>query len=133
MKYAAFAPGHIDRVTLLKILVVEDDPATREAIKRFVAWCGHEVRAAPDPESARDQADELKPEVVICDWQLGAVEKDGIDVAREIYNRYRAKIILITGRSLNELKRRSRNLDVSHYIRKPLSLSSIEAALSDLQ
>jgi CheY-like chemotaxis protein len=133
MQYTASESGPIDGAAPLKILVVEDDKATREAICRFIDWVGHEVKAASGPDCAGFLAEELKPDVVICDWQLGHVEQDGIDVAKEMHERYRAKLILITGRSLYELKQRTRNLDVARYIRKPVSLSSIEAALSDLR
>jgi len=118
----------------LKILIVEDDAATREAIARFVASNGHEVGTASDPDSANSRAEDLEPDVVICDWQLSdEIAPDGVDVASEMYERYRSSVILITGHSLSELKNRAKNLNVAQFIRKPFSLVCIDAALAALQ
>ena len=90
------------------------------------------MKAASDPRSAEILAEELQPDLVICDWQLGDTQQDGIDVAKAIRDRHSAKVILITGRSLGQLKQRTGSLEVARYIRKPLSLASIRNALRDV-
>lgn len=55
----------------MRILLVDDDPAMRAALRRFLARCGHEVLGeAHDGEEGLNLARSLAPEVVIMDLKM---------------------------------------------------------------
>jgi CheY-like chemotaxis protein len=71
-----------DRIDGLRILVVDDEPDTRELLKQELEYCGAKVRVAG---SAADALDELKmslPDILISD--IGMPGSDGYDLIREI-------------------------------------------------
>jgi|GEM_PF-1221664 len=115
----------------MKILIVEDDDFARDASARYLDHLGHEVRAAASPDEAVRHAQNGCPDVVICDWMLGA-EEDGTDVARTLQRRCEAPIIFVTAQPLARLRARTQDLRVARYLRKPISLSLLAAALDDL-
>ena len=109
----------------MKILIVEDDISTRDASSFYLDGIGHEVKAAATPAEARELAAENPPDVLICDWRLGGTE-DGADVARDLQSKYESNIIFITAHPL-------RDLQVARYLRKPISLGDLAAALKDVE
>ena len=116
----------------MKILIVEDDISTRDASSFYLDGIGHEVKAAATPAEARELAAENPPDVLICDWRLGGTE-DGADVARDLQSKYESNIIFITAHPLRALRSATRDLQVARYLRKPISLGDLAAALKDVE
>jgi CheY-like chemotaxis protein len=65
------------------VLVVDDDPGTAEALALVLGLEGFAVETAPDARRAIEQAERLRPDVVLCDLSLGP-GGDGCDVARAV-------------------------------------------------
>lgn len=112
-----------------KVLVVEDEPNAREASRLYLSHCGHEVTTAANAESAIQQAEEQQPDVLVCDWRLGA-GGSGVDVAREIQRRYATPVIFVTAYPIDELVEATADLAVSRYLKKPVSLAVLAAAIA---
>jgi CheY-like chemotaxis protein len=118
-----------------RVLVVEDEPSARDAMQRFLQFCGYSVTVAASSDEAIRQARSAPPDVVVCDWKLdgessgtnGIDGADGVDTAVDLQHRYRMAVILVTAHQLDELKTKARqtDLDVSAYRRKPLSLTRL--------
>jgi len=64
------------------VLIVDDDPDTREALLELLQSWGHEVDVAADGCEAVTLALERRPEIVLLD--LGLPDITGQDVARRI-------------------------------------------------
>jgi two-component system, sensor histidine kinase len=64
------------------VLIVDDDPDTREALLELLQSWGHEVDVAADGCEAITLALERRPEVVLLD--IGLPDVDGYEVARRI-------------------------------------------------
>lgn len=107
-----------------RVLVVEDDRTAREATRRFLQFCGHEVSVAPDPESALDAARNHAPEVLVCDCNLKE-KLDGIALARSIQEHHRAAVIFVTAYPRSALRGRIGELVVADCLRKPISLAAL--------
>lgn len=58
-----------------RVLVVEDDPATREALTEMLALSGAEVTAAESAAQAFELFQSFRPEVLVCD--IGMPDEDG--------------------------------------------------------
>lgn len=118
-----------------RVLVVEDEPSARDAMQRFLQFCGYSVTVAASSDEAIRQARSTPPDVVVCDWKLDGERSgtsevngaDGVDTAVDLQHRYRMAVILVTAHQLDELKAKARltDLDVSAYRRKPLSLTRL--------
>lgn len=110
------------------ILILEDDRMAREAIMDYLSAFGWNVLSAASTQSAMHLADQAKPDLAICDWQLGETAT-GIDVARQLQKRFGTRIILVSARSLHELEKSSSDIDVVRYFSKPLSLESLRRTI----
>lgn len=108
----------------LKILIVEDDAAAREASSRYLQLAGYDVASAADADSAEARARQRVPDVLVCDWHLSG-NRDGVDVATALQQRYGVHIIFVTAHPIEELKDQTTHLTVLHYLRKPLSLAEL--------
>jgi CheY-like chemotaxis protein len=116
-------------VQATKIMIVEDEPNAREASRLYLSYCGHDVATAENAESAMRQAERQEPDVLVCDWRLGA-GGSGVDVARAIQNRYATPVIFMTAYPIDELVEATADLAVSRYLKKPVSLAVLADAIS---
>jgi diguanylate cyclase (GGDEF)-like protein len=53
-----------------QVLVVDDDPACLRILRKFLEKDGYRVTCVPDGPRALDQARNLKPDLIICDWMM---------------------------------------------------------------
>ena len=104
----------------LRVLVVEDEDAARIATTRYLQNCGHEVAAAGTVSEALEKADELQPDVLVCDWKLSG-KCDGVDVARLLQRRYGVAVIFVTAYALDDLRRQSTEPMSSMFLRRSSS------------
>ena len=108
----------------IRVLIVEDEASAREASRRYLEFVGFIVQTAGSASEAESTAAEFRPQVVVCDWRL-AGSRAGIAVARVMLDTYDARVIFVTAYPLEELKDRTAGLNVSHYLRKPISLTAL--------
>ena len=80
-------PAHeaTDRLDGLTILVVDDEPDTRELLRRGLEYCGATVRLAGSAAAALKALDEQVPDVMISD--IGMPGSDGYELIRQIRHR----------------------------------------------
>ena len=68
--------------TSIRVLFVEDDPATRVGYKKFLTKFGYQVIPAASGEEALTLARTCAPDVIVLD--LGQPDIDGWEVARQL-------------------------------------------------
>lgn len=114
----------------LRVLVIEDDAGTREAVTRFLRFRGHDVDSAATAAGALERASRFLPDVAVCDWKLSG-DRDGVDAAACLQRRYEIDVVLVTAHRIEDLKRKARHSGVSAcaYRRKPLSLARLATAI----
>lgn len=77
------------------VLVVEDDPAIGANLERALGTAGYQTALAPDATTARSVSTE--PALVLLD--LGLPDGDGLDVAKDLLDRWpELRIIILTAR-----------------------------------
>lgn len=111
------------------VLLVEDEPAAREATKLYLIRCGFRVESASDGESAIAKAAHRQPDVLVCDWRLGP-GPDGGEVARELYERYRIPVIFVSAYPMDELCDTTQDIEVLRCFQKPVSLTALAEAVA---
>jgi two-component system OmpR family response regulator len=109
-----------------RILVVDDDPATRRMVASYFEE--HDIpasAAAGRQELTRElQADE--PSLIILDLRLG--QDDGLDLLREIRSNSDVPVIITTGHRLDEIDRVvGLELGADDYVTKPFGLRELLA------
>jgi CheY-like chemotaxis protein len=71
-----------DRLDGLSILVVDDEPDTRELLKQGLEYCGAKVRVAGSASQAVDELVAAVPDILISDVGMPGI--DGYDLMRQI-------------------------------------------------
>jgi two-component system response regulator MprA len=113
------------------ILVVDDDRAVREALRRTLTLGGYEVQLAQDGEQALESVMQSLPEAVVLD--IGLPGMDGLELCRRVRRLgNRVPILILTGR--DAVADRIDGLDVGadDYMVKPFDIGELKARLRAL-
>jgi two-component system response regulator MprA len=115
----------------VRILVVDDDRAVREALRRALTLAGYEVQVAEDGEQALELIVQAVPEAVVLDVGLPGI--DGLEVCRRVRRLgNRVPILILTAR--DAVADRIDGLDVGadDYMVKPFDVGELKARLRAL-
>ena len=116
----------------MKILVVDDERAVRESLRRALELEGYQVELAEDGERALEQvASPSAPDAVILDVLMPGI--DGLEVCRRLRAEDNAvPVLMLTARS--EVDSRVAGLDAGadDYLPKPFALAELLARLRAL-
>ncbi|CAN5544033.1 response regulator transcription factor [soil metagenome] len=108
-----------------RVLVVEDDEAIADVLRRSLRAEGHEVRSAGDGVEALRATEEFTPDLVLLD--LGLPRLDGIEVLKRIRAESDVPILILTART--ETTDRVEGLDsgADDYLPKPFERDELLA------
>jgi two-component system response regulator MprA len=117
----------------MKILVVDDERAVRESLRRALELEGYEIDLAADglEALARLEANGVQPDAVILDVLMPGL--DGLDVCRRLRGSgSRVPVLMLTAR--DEVESRVAGLDAGadDYVTKPFALEELLARLRAL-
>ena len=117
----------------MKILVVDDERAVRESLRRALELEGYEIELAGDGVEALTTlaADERQPDAVILDVLMPGV--DGLEVCRRLRaSGNRVPVLMLTAR--DEVESRVSGLDAGadDYVTKPFALEELLARVRAL-
>lgn len=110
-----------------RILVVEDDDATRTALRRDLAARGFEVDEAMDGTAALQRWDARRPDVVLLD--LGLPDLDGIRVLRRIRREATTPVVILSARDAETTKIEALEAGADDYVTKPFSTGELQARI----
>ena len=113
-----------------RVMVVEDNPDTREVLTLALEQAGHEVTSSPDGSHALDQVRVNAPEVMLID--IGLPGRDGYHLAREVRRALGSEPLLIalTGYGQAEDRRRALEAGFDEHLTKPVDLGTLEHAIT---
>lgn len=114
-----------------RILVVDDEPAVREALRRSLAFEGYAVQTAVDGLDALDKAASYSPDLIVLDIQMPRM--DGLTAAR----RLRAAgsvtpILMLTARDTVGDRVTGLDAGADDYLVKPFELDELFARVRAL-
>ena len=111
-----------------RVLVVDDDPYTRDILLRFLSERGFDVETADDGESALTTIPDYEPDVVLLDIRMP--EMDGVEVLRRIEEeKMDCGVIMISGVADEEVARDTLTMGAADFIYKPFDLDYLETSL----
>ncbi len=105
----------------MKILIVEDDADSGEALTDLLIAQGHAVRLVQDPERAAAEALEFLPDVAILDIGLPFTSGyDLIEILRALPSLRGCRYLAVTGYVDRHFAERSAASGFEHHLTKPL-------------
>ena len=110
-----------------KILVVDDEPAIRNLIHRFLAKQDYQMESAEDGKAALAIFEQFNPDLVILDVNLP--DANGYDLCKEMQSRTGVFVLMLTSRTDEADKIRGFTTGADDYITKPFSLGELEVRL----
>lgn len=112
--------------TSAHVLVVDDDPIVRDVLGRYLSREGFEVSAAADGRTAMDTFDRVRPDLVLLDLMLPAL--DGFEVFRRVRSRDgRTPVIMLTARGDETDRVVGLESGADDYVAKPFSPREVVA------
>ena len=114
-----------------RILIVDDDLDTVEALGELLRDCGHEVATAHDGPQALDHARLHRPDVVVLD--INMPEMDGYEVAKRIRGELGlgdALLVALSGYGEDRHHRLAREAGFDQHLTKPVDTSRLEELLN---
>ena len=105
---------------MLRILIVDDDWDTTEALRFPLELWGHHVLTAADGTAAGEAVELFRPDVMILDLARSS-EPSGYDVARQVRQQATKQPVIIglSGCGREEEGHQSHEAGCDHYLIKP--------------
>ena len=116
----------------VKVLVVDDERAVRESLRRALELEGYEIELAADGQEALYRLDsEAQPDALVLDVLMPGV--DGLEVARTIRRAgNRVPILMLTARTQVEDRVEGLDAGADDYVTKPFALEELLARVRAL-
>lgn len=112
---------------MIRVLVIDDEPQIRRALRAGLERNGFEVELAQDGEEGLDAAAERPPDVVILDLAMPGI--DGFEVCRQLREWSQTPIIVLSVREGERDKIEALTLGADDYLTKPFSLEELVARI----
>ena len=115
----------------MKILVVDDDQAVRESLRRSLSFNGYDVELAGDGVEAIDHVDSNRPDALILDVMMP--RRDGLEVCRILRSRGDdIPVLMLTARDAVSERVAGLDAGADDYLQKPFALEELLARLRAL-
>jgi two-component system, chemotaxis family, CheB/CheR fusion protein len=133
---AADAVAAPETLAQLEVLVVEDDPASRETTSRLLEQHGAAVRQASSAAEARAAFAARRPDVIVAD--IGMPEEDGYALLRglraseQVQHTRRVPAIAVTAFARSEDRERAIASGFDEYLPKPVDPQRLLSLIAQL-
>jgi DNA-binding response OmpR family regulator len=113
----------------MKLLIIEDEQALREAIQQYMETQGYLCEIAGNFKDAMDKIDFYEYDCVLVD--IGLPMGNGLDIVKELKTiKSKAGIIIISARDAVDDKITGLHLGSDDYLTKPFHLSELNARVA---
>jgi two-component system response regulator MprA len=115
----------------MRVLIVDDDRAVRDALRRALMLSGYDIALAEDGDQAIAQVAETIPDAVLLD--VGLPGMSGLDVCRTLRRSgNRVPILMLTARETIADRIAGLDAGADDYLPKPFDLGELEARVRAL-
>jgi two-component system response regulator MprA len=115
----------------MRILVVDDDRAVRESLRRSLQFNGYQVDLASDGQQALDAVQSERPDAMVLDVMMPRL--DGLEVCRRLRGTGDdLPILVLTARDLVSDRVAGLDAGADDYLPKPFALEELLARLRAL-
>ncbi len=115
----------------MRVLVVDDEPAVRDALQRALRLDGYDVELAVDGADALQQLRLAAPDAVVLDLLMPHV--DGLEVCRRLRGAgNRVPVLMLTARDAVQDRVAGLDAGADDYLVKPFDVGELKARLRAL-
>jgi two-component system CheB/CheR fusion protein len=135
-KTVSVEPASTDHIDGASILLVEDEPHTRDALKKLLAKTGAQVVAVGTAAEAMKAFEESRPGIIVSD--IGLPQEDGHQLLQRIrslemeHGELPTPAIALTAFASSKDRRMARDSGYHKHIAKPVSPAVLLAAIGTL-
>ncbi len=115
--------------SMTTLLLVEDDPRIRGALRLALTDEGYHVVEAATGEQALDELGVATPDVVLLDLMLPGI--DGLEVCARIRDRGDLPIIMVTARTSSDEVIAGLEAGADDYVTKPVDAGELAARIGE--
>ena len=110
-----------------RILIVDDEPQLRRALRHALAARGYAVREAEDGVGALAEFQSYKPDIVLLDLVLPGM--GGVDVCHELRRNHQTPIIVLSVLGDERTKIAALDQGADDYLTKPFAIGELLARI----
>jgi two-component system response regulator MprA len=115
----------------VKIMVVDDERAVRESLRRALELEGYEIELAADGQEALYRLEASEPDAVVLDVLMPGI--DGIEVCRRLRRSgSRVPVLMLTARDAIDNRVAGLDAGADDYVTKPFALEELLARIRAL-
>ena len=115
----------------VRVLIVDDDRALRDALRRALTLAGYETVPVEGGESALAEISARPPDAVVLD--IGLPDLDGLEVCRRLRTAgERVPVLMLTARDAVEDRIDGLDAGADDYLVKPFDVGELQARLRAL-
>ena len=114
-------------MTEARVLVVDDEPQIRRALRLVLRANGYEVTDVPAGEAALDALATAEFDLMILDLMLPDI--DGVEVCRRVREWSRLPVVVLSVLGDEDVKVRALDLGADDYVTKPFSAPELLARM----
>ena len=113
-----------------KVLIVEDDPITRQVLQAAIAAAGYEVVVAVDANAALMEVQKKKPDIVMLDIGLPAGGGFTFLQRLKLFPALSSiPIVVVSGKERATTEPRAREAGTAAYLEKPVKPEEVLATI----
>jgi len=116
--------------TMEHILVIEDDPAIRDLLRRGLAYENYKVTVAADGASGLAAARDNPPDMVVLDWMMPGL--DGLEVCKRLRSVSNVPILMLTAKDAVPDRVMGLEAGADDYLVKPFAFPELLARVHAL-
>lgn len=115
------------------ILIADDDEDILKMLSAYLTKKGFEIKIAKDGYQAIEQANVLKPSLMILDFYMPAAPGNIVyERLKQSYNTANIPVIFLTGKPLELLKSGLKDYQYVRFFRKPVDLQKLEETIREI-
>ena len=116
---------------LSRVLVVDDDEATRQSFSTALELCGFDVCVADSGHGGLVLVRRAKPDVILIDVNLPDIS--GIEVLRQLrQSGFSVPVIMMTGFATTQTAVEAMRLGAHNFVEKPLDIDNLRSLVEDI-
>src|SRR3989442_13869019 len=120
--------GHADRMKDHRILVVDDEPASRKGLQELLTVWGYDVSSAADGQEALERAAVRAPDLVIADLVMPGI--DGLELLTRLKRDFpTTAVVFLTGQGSIETAVQAIKDGAYDYLTKPVDPTRLQLLL----
>jgi DNA-binding response OmpR family regulator len=113
------------RVSKLKVLVADDEPALRKLLKTNMELEGYETLEASNGAEVLECVERDNPDIILLDIMMPVMDGWEVMTALAANPEYSQKVILVSAKASDDAQLQGWELGADEYITKPFDLDAL--------